>query len=344
MDILQIIKPDDGHVHFRDHDALQRTVNDHAHRYARAIIMPNLSPPIRDAEQAIHYRQRILRALSPKASFEPLMTLYLTEQTTPAMIHAAKQSKVVIAGKLYPAGVTTGSEHGIQSIEKLYPALAAMEEQQIVLCIHGEVNDPNVDVFDREARFIEQILPSLIKRFPTLKIVLEHITTQEAVDFVSAQPHTIGATITPHHLALNRNDLLGHGIRPHYFCLPILKRRTHQLALLQAATQGNPHFFLGTDSAPHTQSTKLSACGCAGIYSGCHALEIYAQLFNEAGALPALENFASRYAAQFYGLPINQEKITLVKEEWTIPDNLPFNHEVVVPMWAGLTLKWKIQS
>lgn len=344
MKNFKITKPDDWHVHFRDGAQLTRTVNDHAARFARALIMPNLSPPVTNLALAEAYHKRIQAALAENHQLGCQMTLYLTDKTTPAEIEAAGASDLIRACKLYPAGVTTGSEHGVNAIEALFPVFAAMQDAGLVLCIHGEVNDTAVDVFDREAVFIDTVLSQMVREFPALKIVLEHITTAEAASFVAAQASHVAATITPHHLCLNRNDLLGHGIRPHLFCLPILKRERHQQALLRAATSGDPRFFCGTDSAPHARTAKLSACGCAGIYSGYHAVEIYAQVFEQEQALDKLEAFLSHFGADFYGLPVNTETLTLVKKPWTVPETLDFADDVVVPLFAGQTLSWQIQK
>jgi dihydroorotase len=339
---LTLTRPDDWHLHLRDGAALQAVVGDSARQFARAVIMPNLRPPVTSAEQAVDYRQRILAALTDDSSFQPLMTLYLTDNTSPGEISRAKNSGVVIAAKLYPAGATTNSDSGVSQLQKIYPALAAMEAHDLPLLVHGEVTDPAVDVFDREKGFIEQQLIPLTRQFPNLKIIFEHITTKDAADFVLASADNIAATITPQHLLLNRNAMLVGGIQPHNYCLPVLKRETHRQALLAAATSGNPKFFLGTDSAPHAKGAKESACGCAGIYSAHAAIEFYATAFEEANALDKLEAFASHFGADFYGLPRNEEPITLARQEHLIADELRFGDETLVPFFAGKTLNWKL--
>ncbi|MBB72427.1 MAG: dihydroorotase [Legionellales bacterium] len=340
MQKITLTKPDDWHVHFRDNLYLALTVPHSAAQFGRAIAMPNLVPPVTTVGQAQDYLVR-LREHSP-AGFTPLMTLYLTDNTTPADIEAAANSDFVHGCKLYPAGATTNSDNGVTDISKLSATLAAMEEHGILLLVHGEVTHSDVDVFDREARFIETTLEPLVKQFPRLKVVLEHITTKDAVDFVQQGPATLAATITPHHLWLNRNDLLVGGIKPHHYCLPIVKRHSHQQALIKAATSGNPTFFLGTDSAPHTRANKENACGCAGIYSAHAAIELYAEVFEHAGALDKLEAFASHHGADFYGLPRNTATITLAKQPWTVPEVYTYGNEVLVPFMAGQNLQWKI--
>lgn len=343
MSQITLIKPDDAHLHLRDGAYLTTTVADAAKRFARAVVMPNLKPPVTDLPAMQAYRQRIVAAIPAGLTFEPLMTLYLTEALTPQTIAAAK-SAGVIGVKLYPAGVTTHSEAGIHRLDTIYAALAAMEEYDLPLLIHGESNDEAVDIFDREKYFLED-LARLLQRFPQLRIVLEHITTEDAVHFITTQPTAkLAATITAHHLLLNRNHLLVGGIKPHYYCLPVLKRRSHQEALIAAATSDNPKFFLGTDSAPHALATKETACGCAGIYTAHAALELYTEIFESQNALNKLEAFASHYAADFYGLPRNQETITLVKKPWQLPAQLPFGQEQLVPFKAGETLQWKIHN
>lgn len=339
-DTLTLTAPDDWHIHLRDGPALERTVADAARSFARAIVMPNLAPPITHAEQALAYRQRICRHVPKGLDFEPLMVLYLTDATTAADIAAAKQAGIV-ACKLYPAGATTHSDAGVTRIEAIYPALEAMQEQGLLLLVHGEVTDANIDIFDREAVFIERTLSSISKRFTQLKIVFEHITTEDAVHFVRGSNSSIGATITAHHLLYNRNHMLAGGIRPHYYCLPILKRRQHQQALLEAATSGNAKFFLGTDSAPHEAHNKESACGCAGSYTAYAAIELYAEVFEAAGALDKLEGFASYFGADFYGLERNQQQITLVREPWQMPTSLDFAGGQLIPIKAGETLHWR---
>lgn len=339
---LSIRKPDDMHLHLRDGAALARTVQDSARDFARAIIMPNLSTPITRVQQAMDYRERILAHVPENTSFTPLMTLYLTENMEEKELRLAAKNGSIIGAKLYPAGATTHSDAGVKSIDHIYPLLDVMAEAGLPLLVHGEATDPTVDIFDREKIFIEKTLRVVVDRFPKLKIVLEHITTKEAVDFIKETPANIGATITIHHLLLNRNDLFKKGICPHHYCLPILKRRTHQEALCQAATSGNRKFFLGTDSAPHAQSQKESACGCAGIYSSPVALPLYAQVFDEMGCIDKLENFASCFGAEFYGLPLNEEKIVLEEKPWSVPTSLPYQTETIIPFYAKKTIAKKI--
>lgn len=343
MQKITLTQPDDAHVHLRDNAYLQTTVPATARQFARAIVMPNLKPPITTLAALQAYKKRIFSALPENTPFEPLMTLYLTDQITPEEIAQAALSKQVMALKLYPSGVTTNSEAGIKHIEQLYPIFSAMEALDLPLLIHGEVNDPATDIFDRERCFLA-FLAKLIEKFPALRVVLEHITTCEAVDFILSASDKIAATITPHHLLLNRNDLLSKGIHPHYYCLPILKRRKHQEALIAAAISGNAKFFLGTDSAPHEIGAKETACGCAGIYSAHAAIELYAEVFEMAGALDKLEAFASHHGADFYRLPRNTKQITLIKNPWKIPEKLPFGHEMLVPLWAGNTLQWQLEN
>ncbi len=343
IDSITLTAPDDWHIHLRDGDALDFTVGDAARQFRRAVIMPNLVPPVLDAEQALAYKARIQERVPAGLSFEPLMVLYLTDRTSAADIAAAKAAGVV-ACKLYPAGATTNSASGVTDIEKLTPTLAAMAEHGLLLLIHGEVTHAEVDIFDREQVFIDRVLAPLRARLPQLKIVLEHITTAGAADFVrDAGPNT-AATITAHHLLFNRNHMLVGGIRPHYYCLPVLKRSTHQQALISAATSGNAKFFLGTDSAPHARLRKETACGCAGAYTACAALELYAEAFEAAGALDKLEGFASFYGADFYGLPRNRGTVTLRRDSWRLPDVLPFGADTLVPLRAGETLRWRLQT
>lgn len=341
MQELTITRPDDWHVHLRDGESLKTTVSDISRYFGRAIIMPNLVPPVMNADQARGYHDRIM-AESPTPTFKPLMVLYLTDQTTPADIVEAKESGLVYAAKLYPAGATTNSSSGVTNVENIYPVLEAMQNAEMPLLIHGEVTDHDIDIFDREAVFIETILSPLVAGFPSLKIVLEHITTKNAVDFVKAASSNVAATITVHHLLFNRNHMLVGGIRPHYFCLPILKRNTHQQALIEAATSGSEKFFLGTDSAPHPQHAKESACGCAGAYTAHAAIELYAEAFEEAGAIDKLEGFASLHGPKFYDLPVNTDKITLVKKAWTVPATLAFGDDVVVPIRASEDILWQV--
>ena len=341
---LTITRPDDWHVHLRDGVLMAAVLPDTARRFARAIIMPNLKPPASTTDLALAYRERLLAALPAGMQFEPLMTLYLTDNTTPTEIRKAKMSGLIHAVKYYPAGATTHSDAGVTAIAHCYDALAAMEEVGLPLLIHGEVTNPKVDVFDREQVFIDNVLEPLVARFPQLKVVLEHITTRQAVEFVkSAAPH-VGATITAHHLLYNRNAMFAGGIRPHLYCLPVLKREEHRWVLLAAATSGNPKFFLGTDSAPHARNAKESACGCAGIYTAHAAIELYAEAFESVNALAKLEAFASFFGADFYGLPRNTEKMTLVKEAWHVPAELAFGPERLVPLRAGEAIAWRIAN
>ena len=339
---LTIARPDDWHLHLRDEAALAAVLPDTARRFARAVVMPNLKPPVTTTELARAYRERILAALPAGMVFEPLMTLYLTEAMPPDEIARAKQSGIVHAVKFYPAGATTNAEHGARNLQLCYPVLSAMEKHGLPLLMHGEVTDPTVDIFDREAVFIEQHLAPVVRDFPGLRIVLEHITTRAAVEFVSAASDNVAATITAHHLLLNRNALFAGGIRPHHYCLPVLKRETHRQALLDAATCGNPKFFLGTDSAPHAKHTKEAACGCAGIYTAHAALELYAEAFEQADALDKLEAFASFYGADFYRLPRNPGTVTLQKQSWSVPPELHFSNDTLVPMRAGGTVIWRL--
>jgi len=342
MDHISLRRPDDWHLHLRDGVVLAATVPDVARRFARAIVMPNLKPAVRTTAQALDYRERILGEVPEGASFEPLMTLYLTDDTPPEEIARARISGRVFGVKLYPAGATTHSAEGVTRISRCFHALEKMEELGLPLLVHGESTDPAIDVFDREQAFIEETLGPMLERFPRLKVVLEHITTREAAQFVEVTGPNVAATITAHHLLLNRNALFLGGIRPHHYCLPVLKRETHREALVEAATSGNPKFFLGTDSAPHARSTKEAPCGCAGIYTAHAAIELYAAAFEEAGALDKLEGFASVFGAQFYGLPLNSSNITLAREEWRVPERLPFGSEDLVPLRAGETIPWKL--
>ena len=339
---INITRPDDWHLHLRD-DALMRSVlPDTARQFARAIIMPNLKPPVTTTLQAAAYRERILTAVPAGVKFEPLMTLYLTDNTTPQEIRAAKQSGFIHAVKYYPAGATTNSDAGVTDLRKTYAVLEEMQHVDMPLLVHGEVTDPMVDVFDREAVFIERVMQPLLRDLPKLRIVFEHITTQDAAQFVMGTPATITATITAHHLLYNRNALFQGGIRPHYYCLPVLKRERHREALLVAATSGSSKFFLGTDSAPHAQHTKENACGCAGIYTAHTALELYAEAFDEVNALDKLEGFASFFGADFYQLPRNTQRVILQRESWQIPATLAFGEHRLIPLRAGETLKWKL--
>jgi len=342
MDTLTITRPDDWHLHLRDGAEMQAVLADTARRFARAIVMPNLRPPVTTTELALAYRQRILDALPAGSDFQPLMTLYLTDNTTPEEIARAKASGMIHGVKLYPAGATTNSDSGVTDIVKCHPALEAMQEHDLPLLVHGEVTNPLVDVFDREQVFITRVLAPLLERFPRLRIVFEHITTRQAVDFVKNAPSNLAATITPHHLLYSRNAMFSGGIRPHMYCLPVLKREDHRWALLTAAASGNPKFFLGTDSAPHARNTKESACGCAGIYTANAALELYTEAFEAAKALDKLEGFASFYGADFYGLPRNEGKVTLVRASWEVPAEVPFGSSTLVPLRAGEKIGWKL--
>ena len=339
---LHLTRPDDWHLHLRDEILMRSVLPDTARQFGRAIVMPNLRPPVTTTEQALAYRERILTALPAGMSFEPLMTLYLTDNTARDEIKKAKQSGLIYALKLYPAGVTTNSDAGVTDIRKAYGALEAMQELRIPLLVHGEVTVPDVDIFDRESVFIDRVLRPLLKDLPGLRVVFEHITTRDAVQFVSTSPDNVAATITAHHLLYNRNILLAGGIRPHYYCLPVLKREIHRKALLKAATSGNKKFFLGTDSAPHAQHTKETTCGCAGCYTAHAAIELYAEAFEQAGALDKLEGFASFYGADFYGLPRNTQKILLRKKEWQMPESLKFGEHRLIPLRAGETMQWKL--
>ena len=342
MDRLTLRRPDDWHLHLRDGAAMASVLADTARRFARAIVMPNLKPAVRTTEQALAYRERILAALPRGARFEPLMTLYLTDDTPPEEIARAKLSGRVFGVKLYPAGATTHSDEGVTRLSRCFHALEKMEEVGLPLLVHGESTDPAVDVFDREQAFIEETLGPTVERFSRLKVVLEHITTREAAQYVEVTGPNVAATITAHHLLLNRNALFLGGIRPHHYCLPVLKRETHREALVEAAISGNAKFFLGTDSAPHPRGAKEAACGCAGVYTAHAAIELYAAAFEEAGALERLEGFASVFGAQFYGLPPNRETITLERKEWHVAERLAFGGEELVPLRAGETVPWKL--
>ena len=338
---IDIIQPDDMHVHLRDGDALNTVVPHTARQFARAMIMPNLKPPVTSADMAAAYQTRIMAALPEGVNFTPLMTLYLTDRTSPEDVSTAFKAGVK-GFKLYPAGATTNSDAGVTSLDRCSAALEVMEALGLPLLVHGEVTDVDIDIFDREAIFIDRILIPLRARYPKLKVVLEHITTRQAAEYVATSEDGIASTITAHHLLYNRNAMLVGGIRPHYFCLPILKRESHREALIAAAASGNPRFFLGTDSAPHAQHTKENACGCAGCYTALHAMELYATAFEQVDALDKLEGFSSVFGAQFYGLPLNARKIRLLKEEWTLPDALSFvDGQSLVPLNAGEAMGWK---
>jgi dihydroorotase len=340
---LTITRPDDWHVHLRDGAVLKNTVEDINRYIARAIVMPNLVPPVTNAELATAYHQRIMAQVTTE-HFKPLMTLYLTDNTSAQDIIDAKATGLVYAAKLYPAGATTNSSSGVTDVANLSDVFTAMQSVGMPLLVHGEVTTAEIDIFDREQVFIDTILSPLVASYPELSIVLEHITTKNAVDFVMSAGDNIGATITAHHLMYNRNDMLVGGIKPHYYCLPILKRNIHQQALRAAATSGNKKFFLGTDSAPHAQGAKESACGCAGVYSSFAAIELYAEVFEEENALDKLEAFASLNGANFYQLPINTDKITLTKESWKVPETMTFGDDVVVPIRAGDDVLWQVKA
>ena len=357
-----LTRPDDWHLHLRDGEALQAVLPDTARQFARAIVMPNLRPPVTTTAMATEYRARILAALKNKpvhpllvegnhgstsspqteCAFEPLMTLYLTDNTSADEIKRAKASRIIHGVKLYPAGATTNSDNGVSDLSNCTNALEAMQAVGLPLLVHAEVTDADVDIFDREKMFIDRHMTPLLKRHPSLKIIFEHITTKDAADFVTSAPSNLAATITAHHLLMNRNDMFKGGIQPHHYCLPILKRESHRLALVKAATSGNKKFFLGTDSAPHAKSAKEAACGCAGMYTAHAAIELYAEAFEAANSLNKLEAFASFYGADFYGLPRNTEQITLQKTSWTVPNELPMGNESLVPLRAGQQIHWKL--
>jgi dihydroorotase len=340
---LTLRRPDDWHLHLRDGDALAAVLPHTARQFARAIVMPNLKPPVTTTAAAAGYRARILAALPAGLAFEPLMTLYLTDRTDPEEIVRAKASGIVHGCKLYPAGATTNSDFGVSDIRRIDAVLEKMAEVGLPLQVHAEITTVDVDVFDRENRYIDDILVPLLARLPQLRIVLEHATTRAAVSFVRAAPHGVAATLTPQHLLMNRNALFIGGVRPHHYCLPVLKREADRIALLEAATSGDPRFFLGTDSAPHARLTKETACGCAGIYSAHAAIEFYAEAFESAGALDRLEGFASEFGPRFYGLPLNQDRITLEKRDWTVPSHYPYaGGDTLVPLRAGEPLAWRL--
>lgn len=340
---LTITRPDDWHIHLRDGDYLPNTVSDAARYFGRAIVMPNLQPPVDSPARAADYRDRILANRPPGSSFNPLMTLYITPQTTPKLVAEAAAVDYIHAFKLYPAGATTNSDAGVAAIESLYPVFEAMQANHVVLCIHGEVTNSEVDIFDREHRFIDETLAPICESFPALKIVFEHITTHQAVEFVRSREHNVGATITAHHLLYNRNQMLAGGMRPIYYCLPVLKRNTHQNALIEAATSGDHRFFLGTDSAPHPRPAKENACGCAaGCYTAHAAIELYAEVFDAANALDKLEGFASFYGPDFYGLARNTDQITLEEKTWEVPAALPFGTNQLAPIRGSEEIKWQI--
>jgi dihydroorotase len=342
-DRLTITRPDDWHLHVRDGAVLQHTVPSTARVMKRAIIMPNLQPPVMNAEQALEYRGRILAKVPQGINFDPLMVLYLTDHTTPDMIRDAADAGHIVAVKLYPAGATTNSSSGVTDLGKLDELADVLTECDIKLLVHGEVTDNHIDIFDREKEFLDNILVPLMSRHPELKVVVEHITTKDAADFVLSQGANVAATITPQHLAYNRNHMLVGGIKPHFYCLPILKRNTHQQALQDAVVSGSSKFFLGTDSAPHAKGAKENACGCAGCFSAYAAIELYAEIFDDLGVLDKLEGFASHYGPDFYGLPRNSDEITLIRKDWRAPNEMPFGDDIIVPLRAGETLRWKLE-
>ena len=342
MPSITLARPDDWHVHLRDGDAMASVVGATARQFARGIVMPNLKPPVVTVADARAYRARIMKALPKGTAFEPLMTLYLTDNTSAAEIEKAAASGFVKAIKYYPAGATTNSDSGVTDLRKVDAALEAMQAAQMPLLVHGEVTDADVDLFDREAVFVDRVLGPLLKRFPKLKLVLEHITTHEAASFVERAPANVAATVTAHHLLMNRNAIFAGGVNPHHYCLPILKREPHRRALAKAATSGNPKFFLGTDTAPHSRGSKERCCGAAGMYTAHAALELYAEAFEAANALDKLEAFASFHGADFYGLPRNSGTVTLEKAEWQVPDEYPFGGETVVPLRAGQKIGWRL--
>ena len=341
---LTMTRPDDAHLHLRDGEMMRSVVGATARTFARAVVMPNLMPPVTTVAAAAAYRDRILAALPAGSTFAPLMTLYLTDNTSAEEIGRARASGFVIGAKYYPAGATTHSDSGVTDLSQVYAALAAMEKHGLPLLVHGEVTDPDVDIFDRERVFIDRQLSRIVRDFPALKIVLEHITTTEAAQFIDAAGAHVGATITPQHLSWSRNALLVGGMRPHFYCMPILKREAHRLSLVRAATGGSPKYFLGTDSAPHARNAKEAACGCAGCYSAHAAIELYAEAFEGADALERLEAFASFHGADFYGLPRNTATITLKREAWVVPATYPFGEHTVVPLRAGETMRWRLDA
>ncbi len=339
---ITITRPDDWHLHLRDGAALNAVVADTAKQFGRAIVMPNLRPPVTTTALAAAYRDRIVQALPEGTDFKPLMTLYLTDKTSVEEVLKAKASGLVYGVKMYPAGATTNSDSGVTSIDNCANALATMQKAGLPLLVHAEVTDADVDVFDREKVFIDRHMKPLIDKYPNLKVVFEHITTKDAADFVATAGENVAATITVHHLLMNRNDMFKGGIRPHHYCLPILKREEHRLALVKAAISGSTKFFLGTDSAPHAKNTKEAMCGCAGMYTAHAAIELYAEVFESVNALDKLEGFASFYGADFYGLPRNADQVTLVKESWQVPESYPYDGDVLVPLRAGQIINWKL--
>jgi dihydroorotase len=344
LSTLILTRPDDWHLHVRDGVALESVIAHSARQFGRAVIMPNLKPPVTTVDQALEYRQRILRALPAGANFSPLMTLYLTESTSATEVMKLAEHPHLHAFKLYPAGATTHSDAGVRSLERIYSLLEVMEKHGVPLCVHGEVTDPQVDIFDREQAFIQRELLPIVHRFPALRLVLEHITTREGVEFVRSAGEHIASSITAHHLLYNRNALLVGGVRPHYYCLPVLKRESHRLALLEAATSGEKRFFLGTDSAPHAQHSKENACGCAGCYTAHAALELYAEAFEQAQALDRLEQFASFNGPDFFGLPHNQDHVRLQRQEWRVPQFYSYGDERLIPLRADESMAWKFSG
>ena len=342
INTLTITRPDDWHLHLRDGVALASVLPHSARQFGRAIVMPNLKPPVTTTAQAAAYRERILAVLPPELSFEPLMTLYLTNNTPPDEIRRAKDSGFVHAVKLYPAGATTNSDAGVSDLSKCYKTLEVMQELGMPFLVHGEVTDPAIDIFDREAVFIDRVMRPLRRDMPELKVVFEHITTKDAAQYVESAEGPVAATVTAHHLLYNRNEIFKGGIRPHYYCLPVLKREEHRQALLRAVTSGSSRFFLGTDSAPHPKGLKEHACGCAGCYTALHAMELYAQAFDQAGALDQLEAFASFNGPAFYNLPRNQDSVTLKRQPWTLPAELPLGETTLVPLNGGETIDWQL--
>jgi dihydroorotase len=341
---LTITRPDDWHLHLRDGDALRSVVGFTAERFGRAVVMPNLRPPVTTTALALEYRARILAALPPGCGFEPLMTLYLTDGTPPDEVDRAIECGAICGFKYYPAGATTHADAGVTQLERTFGVLERMEERGLVLQVHGEVTDTDVDVFDRERVFIDRHLARIVARYPRLRLVFEHVTTREAVAFVTSQGGNVAATVTPQHLLLNRNALFAGGLRPHHYCLPVLKREADRVALLEVVAAGHPRFFLGTDSAPHARGDKESACGCAGIFSAPAAIELYAEAFEEAGALDRLEPFASHHGADFYGRPRNRDSITLVRQPWQLPATCPYGGGEIVPFRAGATVAWRLDD
>jgi len=342
---LELRRPDDWHLHVRDRETLPHVLRHTAQRFARAIIMPNLDPPVTTTGMAKRYRQRIIEALPTASNFEPLMTLFLTDNTPTSEIKTAKKSGIIFGAKLYPAGVTTNSDNGVTDVARIYGVFEAMQEHELPLQVHGEVVDPRTDIFDREKAFIDRVLMPVYERFPDLKIIFEHITTRDAVEFVTSCGNRLAATVTPHHLLYSRNAMFERGFHPHYYCLPVLKRERHRRALIDAATGGNEKFFLVTDSAPHAREHKEAACGCAGIYNAHAAIELYAEVFEQADRLSNLEMFASINGAKFYNLPVNQKTLVLNKKSWTVPDEFPFgSNDSLVPLRAGQQVHWSIES